>query len=1749
MAAVGPFSQTTFMGASIKEWSCKIGFGDEASELTVTLVEDPCKGTKIRYNNDGEAEVVNEADSFKPVRAGKGSQFKFGIFEFGGILKSWEKTESVSGTTFRVTMEGPTSLMAGGKIVTKGMDGGGTPVPNMANLSDFCSEGGPKFDDMQADNGISSMPLSNRGQNFGMDLSALGNSGMRFTGDNHSALDIVQGVADSKGQKVSFDLIGDKVKPRLISQGPAGETIWEHTEVDNQAGEGDDPVGNNPNIPISRGVGSGLLLERVLARPENFMSEEMDAGGDDSNLHDESATAHARQKYGAAYQFANDEISPVVCPGGIVKRTHGVEYNNEAGSKLVRGEFIHIVLEGTGLDPFWGFSTDPGAEGEAILGEEPTFYVARQDFNLGGAHYTIQEQEMRAAGHGFQAWLTWMGSLRPDVILAITGIAAAKIKLWNEVKVAAGVCTDNPEKWSPSDKDAIEGQEELQREKAPAMTKLAKVHAWEKGLIDEFWGKKFAADLSGIVNCPCGSEGEALADEALGTKVDWEQTDGGWVEGGTVLGLGVNTPAMEMFKVDDGRVGCFVLFSGEDYDYSEMQSEHWAVSKSKVYVRGSFEKIASPCSSPIAVISIGSPVYKVKDPIDGVDAEDLDDAVANTQGGTLAGCGNCRLGINIYKGMGLDKPRAWPSAAAVPLKSKRYSYGPWSASTGPGKTDTSTDNSLSPWTFGSTTAMNTAGNLTASAGLSQAGTSEQGSIEIAGGPLLAGLGAPVGTGGPNLTSININASVGGITTTYNFRSEMRNQGQQANSRIEWMKHAAAEMRKRRRYANQKWIRMNALPPKASFLRQSKMNRWAGFGSTHAHMYAMGITSSDSASATKRDLVVTGPLDKVKGEFGITIGQWTNRAGHSNEGIFRPFDTKHWDAATGVTGTQTFAAFQTPIDEVCGEGPLKMLGAGTTVQGGGAGESMTSPSTGESESSEGNPQFKPFDVIAPYIGEVNLAINSDSLNPFADGHDIDYLVRGDEFPADLSCIDGGHSSSDLARGVGLRGPVVITGWGFDTEGFPVPNAASDYPTTREMEFLDGHMSKCREWMAGPLDVRWDAERKVWVAPPAYKIIRCIMLEDLEPAEGDDETAALAYIDESQLANAEEGPGRRGVAASEAEDPPKRKIYISDYLKQPIPKDTRILAFYDPDTCTYTAIGTEKVPTPVVTDMSVTASTPSSFTPMDIVSPLQLQAAVAGGVGVRDARQDVGDSGEPLRQLCWDINAYTQNVWLSPGIGPRACTTIIRGMQTPDTAYANGSTGLGTTDAGALQTVADPVTGEQPPVTDATPGTNLEQTHPSQGVNPTVVQATSGHTPSQGSELPTEEPIALFVYPIEGDGATSGRHARVGFNIDEERGHPGVNTLIEGDVAGPQPTFTQSAYTALQPKNYGGNSNPAGGVPNTRAGTLTGPVRDNSHYTFNDAANYSFGAARGEPYYQNGNHATEYREIAELYVYHPTADNRSQIRLETGEVRRENWSTEYQFHDNEFEVVEKYGDAGPADPRHRSWILYLRVGTDIPISTPSATRTLNTNIIAVDDSCGIQSWHPVSLTVEFLQTTGNLHPTAMRVDAAAAFNQGHEYQISSVAMQAGGASPGYDSNATLAQLQNGYDTSDGTSGGVTVGTLLQLYLPEDFGDTDESSGELGTRLWIAQIDITDDGTPDSNNVLTLVEGASPTGDYSKFEIDDNQLYMSAGEIPGPTGGSHNHSFAIECVDTSATDYNSDVPAYSKLSVPVAISFSVA
>lgn len=186
-----------------------------------------------------------------------------------------------------------------------------------------------------------------------------------------------------------------------------------------------------------------------------------------------------------------------------------------------------------------------------------------------------------------------------------------------------------------------------------------------------------------------------------------------------------------------------------------------------------------------------------------------------------------------------------------------------------------------------------------------------------------------------------------------------------------------------------------------------------------------------------------------------------------------------------------------------------------------------------------------------IGNVSLidwwnvgsgVITSATLNPFASGHSIEYVVKNAK-RIDVSTrnVVGGYNwsskklgqvpnitekdmreSNQANRPIGLRGPLVVTGWGYDMEMHPVPNAKYDAdrrkkyeptggggvnndglppqmqhdPTRAHLNFLPHHLQRIDRWKSGPVDLRWDGERKVWVGGRfngvyLSKAVKCIL----------------------------------------------------------------------------------------------------------------------------------------------------------------------------------------------------------------------------------------------------------------------------------------------------------------------------------------------------------------------------------------------------------------------------------------------------------------------------------------------------------------------------------------------------------------------------------------------------------------------------------------------------------------------------------
>lgn len=75
-----------------------------------------------------------------------------------------------------------------------------------------------------------------------------------------------------------------------------------------------------------------------------------------------------------------------------------------------------------------------------------------------------------------------------------------------------------------------------------------------------------------------------------------------------------------------------------------------------------------------------------------------------------------------------------------------------------------------------------------------------------------------------------------------------------------------------------------------------------------------------------------------------------------------------------------------------------------------------------------------------------------------------------------------------RSIGLRGPLIVCGWGFDTAGMPVPYPVDETgdpiltsdPPTFINGATKGHQVDPRDYYSAPVDLRWDQAKKMWVA---------------------------------------------------------------------------------------------------------------------------------------------------------------------------------------------------------------------------------------------------------------------------------------------------------------------------------------------------------------------------------------------------------------------------------------------------------------------------------------------------------------------------------------------------------------------------------------------------------------------------------------------------------------------------------------------
>lgn len=198
-----------------------------------------------------------------------------------------------------------------------------------------------------------------------------------------------------------------------------------------------------------------------------------------------------------------------------------------------------------------------------------------------------------------------------------------------------------------------------------------------------------------------------------------------------------------------------------------------------------------------------------------------------------------------------------------------------------------------------------------------------------------------------------------------------------------------------------------------------------------------------------------------------------------------------------------------------------------------------------------------------------------------------------------------------RFFGFRGPMIMHGWGYDMDGYPIPNAsgepkildAYDRPLKtkdlktygshdpensnygdiiigknqiwddtagewslpfKEMSFAESWGTKPIEWPVGPIDLRWDSNRKVWTSPPPVKNVYVTLEEDLTLERNSRTTyPARGFLDDLQFSK---DPLPTGL---------RRVVFVKDYAGYTAPRGAKLYCRYNGESGFYEPVSKQQI----------------------------------------------------------------------------------------------------------------------------------------------------------------------------------------------------------------------------------------------------------------------------------------------------------------------------------------------------------------------------------------------------------------------------------------------------------------------------------------------------------------------------------------------------------------------------------------------
>lgn len=794
----GPFQQTLFLGCSVQSFTSSLGWGNQQTQFTVRVVQDPCgaSGGKVYYDSNLNPQTTTGPDpGFMYPPVGSCAYFRIGDFEYAGIIQSWNQLDDF-GThpAFDINLVSPTELLAGCEMIIGGYNGSIHNVANIFNCfgfmesyGDSCSttfpgafggasatSAGMSWNKIKTAISIltSSEPIASNSYSAGR---------IQFTNPGSGGMGLVDGGT------YYLDLSSLPTVPNAFRIGGTNISVLDAiSEVCYEAG-------------------SDFYVDLVLASY---------AGGIKKIIKPRSVSRRYQPSLTAINDFINNG-------SGAISTSRGNELRNEITSAfLVGGPLAGIIDVETNSEtnfydsnmwPYWGLDSN----GNVIIGEgiddAHNFDISLTPLGLMDLNgdkidgtYNITVGEIRAALADMDTWasyICWSGTRNSNNNTVLNSLL---------LKEGYGPYTTSEDEYGSNINLKIEYINQL-GVSAFSHMKISHNILYNK-IVDygeNYYGKKFMVYVNGLCR--------TYDSETQQDLYNLSPTEGGWLEFSDGLLNIENSGTLNTFRLFDNRIMTFVYFTGgsvspsliegdgnpqlnltighnlnpEDYAY-----EYHADDVLHFYCKAELTDIVyadyENRSYPRMVLSLPSMVY--------------DPHLYNTFIKTIQDAQDTAVVVAPPMEMFQLKPTPLayrPIGAALALQDNTNNYGPWYNIGIDGKTYFEQDITLVPWEYGSVDNLNYVANQRVANMNTNMRRGEMGSITMPGYPrtnlgaellsavslyedrivnLDSGTGPPqewlylteagwTGGLGPNITNISTSVDVqNGIQTLYEMRT-------------------------------------------------------------------------------------------------------------------------------------------------------------------------------------------------------------------------------------------------------------------------------------------------------------------------------------------------------------------------------------------------------------------------------------------------------------------------------------------------------------------------------------------------------------------------------------------------------------------------------------------------------------------------------------------------------------------------------------------------------------------------------------------------------------------------------------------------------------------------------------------------------------------------------------------------------------------------------------------------------------------